>query len=54
MPSETLLMACTDRHFSETGDSTAFSVTAFQWNVPILSHLSEFVNEYISIYQNYF
>ena len=45
MHPETQFVARTNRHFSETGCSFAFSVTAFQWNVPILSHLYVFVNE---------
>ncbi|MBQ3574606.1 MAG: hypothetical protein IJA26_02990 [Clostridia bacterium] len=45
MHPETQFMARTNRHFSETGCSFAFSVTAFQWIVPILSHFFAFVNE---------
>jgi len=45
MHPETQFVARTNRHFSETGCSFAFSVTAFRWNVPILSHLYGFVNE---------
>lgn len=54
MHSETLFVARTDRHFSETGNSFAFSVNAFQWIVPILSHLSVFVNEYCSVLVEHF
>ena len=45
MHPDTLFVARTNRHFSETGCSIAFSVTAFQWIVPILSHFYDFVNE---------
>ena len=39
-------VACTHRHFSETGFVLAFPFIAFDLIAPILSHFCAFVNEY--------